>query len=306
MPLAHLLIILLINLSWGSSFLTIKYNVVHFGPYFSLALRYLVLTLPLLPFLGRVPVGSLKPLVLVGTLMGVFHFGLGMTAFHLAADLASLAIAAQLYIPLAALLAVWFLKEQVTWPTIAGVALAFSGIAVMSFDPLIFTQLDSLFAMIVSALVLAVCSLIIRSRLGQLHPLTLQAWIGLCGFLPILLLSCLVEERQWERLVSATWINWGSVLHVILFSSILGHGMNFWLLQRQPISRVTPYYLLTPLIGVLMAVIFWGDTPGARVWFGGAGILGGVALVSWADILKRRSRTKAAPVDDSVPGEASL
>ncbi|MDG2197566.1 MAG: DMT family transporter, partial [SAR324 cluster bacterium] len=108
----------------------------------------------------------------------------------------------------------------------------------------------------------------------------LQAWTGLCGILPIFFLSLLVEEDHWQKIESATWINWISVLHAVIFSSIIGHGINFWLLQEQPVSRITPYYLLTPIFAVLMAIIFWGDEPGPKVWFGGAMILFGILMVS--------------------------
>ena len=280
MPLQHILAILLVNLAWGSGFLALKLNVIHFGPYFSLSIRYTCLSLLLFPFLRRIQTGQLPMLLTVASLMGVLHFGLGMTSFHLAADVSSMAIAAQSYIPLSAFLAFLILKEAMPWTVALGIALSFGGLVVMSFDPLIFEQLDAMLAMLASALVLAICSLLVRRKLPNIHPLTLQGWIGVCGVLPMFLLSMGVEERQWQRLSDATWLNWLSVGHAVVVSSILGHGVNFWLLQRQPVARVTPFYLLTPLVGVASAVAFWGDEPGPRVFAGGAMILLGILLVS--------------------------
>ncbi len=280
MLLKHWWAIVVVNLAWGSGFLSIKMNVVHFGPYLSLSIRYAGLVLLLLPFLRGFPRENRKAFLQVTCLMGILHFGLGMTSFHLAVDIASLALASQAYIPISAILALIFLKEELTWSVGLGIGVAFLGFAVMSFDPVIFTQLDSMVIMLAATAVMAICSLMVRHKLKGINPLTLQAWTGLCGILPIFLLSLMVEQNHWQKIESATWVNWISVLHAVIFSSIIGHGINFWLLQQQPVSRITPYYLLTPIFAVLMAIIFWGDEPGPKVWFGGAMILFGILMVS--------------------------
>ncbi|MDA0287686.1 MAG: EamA family transporter, partial [Proteobacteria bacterium] len=61
--------------------------------------------------------------------------------------------------------------------------------------------------------------------------------------------------------------------------------------QEQPVSRITPYYLLTPIFAVLMGIIFWGDEPGPKVWFGGAMILFGILMVSSNFDLKKWRNT---------------
>ena len=88
--------------------------------------------------------------------MGILHFGLGMTSFHLAVDIASLALASQAYIPISAILALIFLKEELTWSVGLGIGVAFLGFAVMSFDPVIFTQLDSMVIMLAATAVMAI------------------------------------------------------------------------------------------------------------------------------------------------------
>jgi O-acetylserine/cysteine efflux transporter len=287
LSLKHWWAIIVVNAAWGSGFLSIKMNVVHFGPYLSLSIRYAGLILLLLPFLRGFPSENRIAFLQVTCLMGILHFGLGMTSFHLAVDITSLALASQAYIPISAILAMIFLKEELTWSVGLGIGLAFLGFFVMSFDPVIFTQLNSMLIMLAATAVMAVSSLLVRHKLKGINPLTLQAWTGLSGLLPIFMLSLYAEQEHWQKLESATWINWISVLHAVIFSSILGHGINFWLLQQQPVSRITPYYLLTPICAVLMAILFWGDQPGPRIWFGGAMILFGILLVSTNVNLKK-------------------
>ena len=56
-------------------------------------------------------------------------------------------------------------------------------------------------------------------------------------------------------------------------------------------ATVTPYLLLTPVLAVLLGILFWGDRPGPALWIGGAMVLGGVLVVA----LRAGVRQRALP-----------
>ena len=65
-------------------------------------------------------------------------------------------------------------------------------------------------------------------------------------------------------------------------------------MQRYPVSLITPYLLLAPLVAIAFGVLVWGDRPGPRLIIGGAMVLGGVLGIA----LRARSKSRiAAPVD---------
>ena len=73
-----------------------------------------------------------------------------------------------------------------------------------------------------------------------------------------------------------------------LIASLVGHGLLFWLVQRHPVSQITPYLLLTPIIAIALGVLFWGDRPGPKLVIGGLMVLGGVMLIALRAIVRRR------------------
>jgi O-acetylserine/cysteine efflux transporter len=66
------------------------------------------------------------------------------------------------------------------------------------------------------------------------------------------------------------------------------------LIQRYPVSTLTPYLLLTPLFAIVLGIVFYGDRPGARLLLGGALVLGGVLAIAL------RARTRARPLPEPV------
>jgi O-acetylserine/cysteine efflux transporter len=60
----------------------------------------------------------------------------------------------------------------------------------------------------------------------------------------------------------------------------VGHGLLFYLVQRNPVSMVTPHLLLAPVFAVSFGVFVWGDEPCFRLLIGGVMVLGGVLVVA--------------------------
>jgi O-acetylserine/cysteine efflux transporter len=217
---------------------------------------------------------------------GALHFGLSFWALRLADNLTSPAILMQSYVPMTAVLAVLLLGERFGWRTTLGIGVSFGGVLVLGFDPLVLQAPAALVLMLVSALFLAVGTVLMRGLVGM-HPLGLQAWSGVIGAPVLIVASLLIEGDPRAALAAASWVGWGGVVYAVLFASLVGHGLFFWLVQRYPVSQITPYMLLSPLVAIALGVLVWGDRPGPRLMMGGAMVLGGVLVIAL------RARTKA-------------
>src|SRR3546814_9601884 len=108
-------------------------------------------------------------------------------------DLSSPAIVMQSYVPMAALLAWWWLGERFAWRTALAIALSFAGVLVIGFDPMVLRAPASLVLMLVSAFFLATGTVLMR-RLTGLDMFSQQGWTAVIGLLPLLLLSALLEQ----------------------------------------------------------------------------------------------------------------
>ncbi len=289
MPLRDLALVLVICVAWAGNFLTSAFALREIPPFLFTALRLTILATVLVAFVQPPPRGQWPRLVAVALCNGVLHFGLSFWALHLAGDLASPAIVMQSYVPMAALLAWWWLGERFGWRTGLAIALSFAGVLVLGFDPIVLDNPASLLLMLVSALFLAIGTVLMR-RLSGLGMLSQQGWTALLSIGPLLALSLWFEPGGFDALRAASWIGWGGAVYSALFASLLGHGLYYVLVQRHPVAQVTPWLLLAPMLAVGLGMLFWGDRPGPRLWLGGAMVLGGVLVIAL------RARTKARPL----------
>ncbi len=274
-----LLLVLLVCLVWAVGFLTSAHALREVPPFLFTAIRAGFVVALLAAFMRVPPRSQWIRLFVVAMLSGVLYFGTSFLALKLAGNLSSPAIVNQAYVPMAVLLAWWFLGEGFGWRTGAGIALSFAGVLVLGFDPMVLERPMALWVMLTSSLVMATSTVLMRG-LKNVSIVDFQGWVALLSLLPLLAISALFEPDGFARLRGASWIGWGGAVYAAVFASLVGHGVLYWLVQRHPVALVMPYLLLMPVIAVMLGIAFWGDRPGTALWAGGAMILVGVLIVS--------------------------
>jgi len=289
-----LALVLLICVAWAVNFLTSAWALREIPPFLFTALRLVILALLLAAFVKPPRRGQWPLLVAVALCNGVLHFGLSFWSLQLAGNLSSPAIVMQSYVPMAALLAWWWLGERFGWRTGAAIAVSFGGVLVLGFDPMVLREPASLLLMLVSAVFLATGTVLMR-RLSGLDMFSQQGWTAIIGVLPLLALSAWLEPGGFAGLRDATWVGWGGAAYSAIGSSLLGHGLYYLLVQKHPIAQVTPWLLLSPVLAVLLGILFYGDRPGPQLWIGGAMVLGGVLLIALRALRKARPMPPAPP-----------
>ena len=288
-----LFLVSLICVAWAGNFITSKLALHEFPPLLFTALRLSLLSLLLAPLIKRPAVGQWPRLAAVAVCNGVLHFGLSFWALSLSATIASPAIVMQSYVPMAALLAWWLLGERFHWRTGAAIALSFTGVLVLGFDPTVLDRPAALLLMLVSALFLAIGTVLMRGLRG-LDMISQQGWTAVIGVAPLLLSSALMEPHMGRVIASASWVAWFGVGYAALVASLVGHGLYYKLMQRHPVAQVTPYLLAAPLLATLLGIVFLHDQVGPRLWLGGAMVLGGVLAIGLRNLAKARPAPMAS------------
>lgn len=294
MPFRDLSLVFAICLVWAINFLTSAIALKEFPPLLFTALRFVPLALLLIPWMKPPAPGQWPRLIAVALCIGVLHFGLSFWALQLAGNLSSPAILMQSYIPMSAVLAVVLLGERIGWRTWSGIGVSFLGVMVLGFDPIVLQSPVSMALMLASAFFLALGTVLMRPLSG-VSAFAMQGWTAVFALVPLLTWSALVEQGQMEALRTASWAAWGGAAYAAVMSSLFGHGVFYWLVQRHPVSTLTPYLLLTPVIAVGLGILFWGDEPGPRLYLGGAMVLAGVLVI--AARAKQKARPLPAPED---------
>ncbi|MEM7570117.1 MAG: EamA family transporter [Pseudomonadota bacterium] len=291
-------LVLAMNIAWGGNFVVSKFAVTELPPIFSAGVRFAIVALVCLPWLKPL-YGRMKAVLTIAMLMGFIHFSLLFIALEMSNKISAMAIIAQLGVPLSVIMAVVLLGERVGIYRITGIALAFGGAVLLGFDPEIFNDLPAVTVMFISVVIMSYCAILMRNLRG-VAPLELQAWIGVSSFAPLFALSAVVEWGRFDQVLNASWTGWVAVIYSAVISSVLAHAINFYLIQRYPVSTVAPYSLLAPVVGVLTSVWLLGDQLTWQLVLGGVITLGGVLLITL------RSSKKPSPAPKASKEEGAL
>lgn len=268
---------LLVVVLWALNFIAGKDGLSEFPPLLMLALRFALVGLLLAPFLRRLPQVAWPRMLKVSLVFGTGHFGLMFTGLA-GVDASLAAIAIQLTVPFSALVARFSFGERLSGWQIGGMVLAFAGVAVLGGAPERPTSVVHLLLVVAAGLAWAVGNGLVK-RLGPVNVFALNAWLGLLAAPQLLLASLLLESGQGAALRAAGWSGWGAVVYMAVFSSILGYGLWYYLVDKHPLNKIVPLTLLSPVLAVGFAVLLLGEPLTWRILVGGAVTLAGVAII---------------------------
>ncbi len=264
----HVAIFVAIMAIWGLNFVVAKIGLQQLPPLLMMALRWALVAVLLLPFVGR-PRGRWRQVMLVSVTLGSVHFALMFTGLqHI--DAATAAIAIQLQVPFAALLSAVIFKDAIGWRRALGLATAFAGVALIAGEPRLEGHYLALAMVIAAACIWSVANIQIK-LMGDVDGPTLIAWIGVFATPQLALDSYLIEDGQAAALAAADWRAWASVAYQAVFVVGIGYDAWYWLLKRYAVNQVMPFMLLMPVFGVASGVTFL-DEPVTLALVGGAAL----------------------------------
>ena len=273
--------ILAIIVIWGVNNAAAKVATEVLPPLFTGAIRFAIASVCLVWFV-RPPFPNWKSLVLIALIGGPIHYGLIYVAFWLANDVSPVSVAAQLWIPFTALFAFLLLGERLSQAALAGLIIAFIGVVWMTADPHALEDWKAIFVVIGASAAWAITTVIAR-RTTSIPPLKMQGLLAIVT-LPVLAFgSAFTETGQWESARQATPIIWLCMAWAGILSSVAATSLVFWLVQRREAGRITPYFLATPVVSILIGWLFVGDVLTIQILTGAALTMGGVAVVALAE-----------------------
>lgn len=262
---------------WGLGFTLAKFALAEFPPILLTALRFSVTALALVWFV-RMPRKLLPRIFLVAVVSATIQYSLTYTGLD-GMDVSTAGLIIQLEVPLAALIAVVFLKERLGWRRAMGMAMAFAGIGLIMGEPKVQENLMPAFLVMGGALTWAIGQVMVRS-LGQVGGFTLIAWVAAMAAPQLFVSSAAFENGQWDALRNATWISWAAIFYLGLVMNGVGYAMWYHLLGRHPVNQVMPYLLLVPVVSVVGGVTLLGEQLSWLVVLGGAIVIAGVAFIT--------------------------
>ena len=276
----HLILVLVIMILYGSSYPVGKLGIDTIPPLLFTALRVGLIFLAFLPFFRfRLPDKKLfKPLVGFSLTMGIGTYVTMYYALEQLSIVAPIIIGAQLSIPFGLMLSLIFLGEDISIKRWTLIFLSFIGIIIIAYDPRIIDDKFGLLLVIVMAFFYALSNLLARV-LKEVDTATLNGWHGLIAFIPVAVLTLIIEGNPLNYLLPINGIAIFTILHTALIVSAIGHAGMFYLYKFYPVSNVLPFYSLFPIFGLILAFIMFAETLSVQEVVGGILILGSVFLL---------------------------
>ena len=287
LPLPHLLLAIAVVAVWGSNFVVAHVGLDQFPPFTFAALRFALVSLPLLPFVKR-PQTSVTTIAAYGVLIGVGQFGLMFYAMTgpISPGLASLLIQTQTFFTIG--LAMFFSRERPQTANLIALAVSFAGIAIIGAHVGGDADLMGIVLVLGAAMSWAGGNIVVK-RAGQIDMFALVVWSGLFAVPPLALMAVVLEgpSAMTGAMAHADWIGWSTVLWQTIGNSLFGYVAWNWLLSRHPATQVAPMGLLVPVFGLSAAAWFLGEPlPGWK--------LAAAGLVIAGLIINLRARPKQA------------
>lgn len=286
------LALLSLYIVWGSTYLAIRFTVETIPPFLSAGMRFLISGIILLVW--RRTAGESLPTKRQWrstAIVGVFLLlgGNGLVSF------------AEQYVPsgIAALIIgsmpLWMVSIEAARPggvkpnrlAVLGLIIGFGGIFLLV-GPAELTGeghlLDpaGVIALLAAAFLWSVGSIYSRNTDMPKSSLMSTSAQMLSGSLALFMVSILTGEVNGFKLTNVTLNSWVGLLYLITIGSLIGFVSYGWLLQNAPISLVSTYAYVNPLVAVLLGAWLANETINARILIAGLVIIGSVVLINQA------------------------
>lgn len=291
MSLRDASIAVFVAMLWGAQVTAVKIGGAELPPLFMVGVRFLLMSVVLVPFTKLPPRDMWIPIGLIATVYGSLHFGLLYLGISMV-DASSSAVVYQLATPFTVVLAAVTFGDRISWVAGIGIVLAILGVAILMGGIRADGNTMGFILVALAAFAFAVGTIVIK-RLGPFKPLSLNAWVALFGAPQVLILSLILERNQLPTIINASVTSWIALGYTAVSGGILGFALWYWLLNRYPVSRLAPFTLLVPLFAVGFSVPILCEHLSFSLILGGAVVIAGVLLCQYRPAIPRSAPAEA-------------
>lgn len=296
-----LVAVTLVILLWGMNFVPTKFALEDFTPFQLGAARFLLAAFPLILIVPRPRLPS-QWLLFYGLTQGVGQFGFLFFALSVGMTAALASVLMQTQIFFTALMGATLLGEVISRPLKIGMAVAGTGLLCFAINVFLTSGMHPVTAAgflltLLAASMWACSNVVVRKIQGtgiDYTPLALVAWSSLVSAISFVLMSFLFDDPA----VRWTWLEAGTTSWVsLLYLGWIANGVAFWLwtllLTRHPASRVAPFSLGIPVVGLLAGIFVLDERVTALQWMGSLLVMSALVFVVFSALysverMKRR------------------
>ncbi len=291
LTIPHLLLGLSITLVWGMNFVVIKAALDDIGPLSLISLRFVLLAcLLLIPAFGRLNRSQFRSILIFALVFGAMHHGLMIVGTqHVNASIAAVLI--QTGVPIALLISVALDATRPNLAQIFGVACAIVGTALLTNLSFEDTSLVGVLILLGSASAWAVGNRM-RIDLKGLSALQITIWSSALAA-PVLLICAIgFEDLTLSSVFQMTPKAVLALAFLTVISSLFNVASWWYLVRKYRFIQIAPFFLASPVVGVLLSVWLLGDI---LTWLQALGVVISVIALIAIEVFRPKQHAKEQP-----------
>jgi len=288
-------------IAWGTTYIGIAFAIETMPPLFSMALRFIVASGVLFLIVGiRKGFASLmitrkqfKNAILLGVLMLTSGLGtMSMSEQVVPIGVASLIVAAM---PIWTALFRTLDSDRPNAWSLVGIISGLVGIAIIMLPGHTQARPDSLtsnvtfwmFVILFGNLCWSIGSFVSPKLETPSNSLLLSAY-EMGGAAVGLIIAGLIHHENAADFATASARSWWGLIYLITIGSLLGYTVYTWLLDNAPISLISTYAYVNPVVAVALGILIFNEKLTPNILIGGAIVIISVAVVVSVESAKKQ------------------
>ncbi len=254
------LLISMLCLIWGSTWLGIKIGLEDSPPFLSSAARFLIASsfLYILIRIKRltIPKNNWSKIIIPGFLSFGLSYGLDYWGIqYIASGLAAVLFASLPFFM--AIFAHYMLQdEKLSWIKLLFLSLGFLGVVIIFWDQIHFTNsfksILGMLAVIGAAISAGLSGVFTKRDLHAVDPIVIACFQMIVGTIFLLLVGFSFEKLSDFKITSKSM---GALIYLAFFGSILAFVTYFWLLKRIEATKLSLIAFVTPMLALILGAL---------------------------------------------------
>ena len=287
--------------AWGTTYIGIAFTIETMPPLLSMSFRFVAASLALFVFIGlrsgwsslRLTRKELSSSVFLGILM--LGVGLGTMAFAekvVPIGVASLIVAAM---PVWTALFRTLDKDRPKLTSLIGIVGGLIGIGIIMLPGHTIARPDSggqnvtlwMFIILFGNLCWSLGSFFAPRMETPSNPLVLSTY-QMAGAGAALFIAGMIHQESISDFMDASARSWGGWIYLVTVGSLIGYTVYTWLLENAPITLVSTYAYVNPIVAVALGIIIFKETLTSNILIGGIIVVISVAIVVAVEAAKKQ------------------
>ena len=293
-------------IAWGTTYIGIAFTIETMPPLISMSFRFVAASLALFVFIGfrsgwnalRISRKEMTSAVFLGVLM--LGTGLGTMAFAekvVPIGVASLIVAAM---PIWTALFRTLDNDRPKISSLVGIVGGLIGIGIIMLPGHTIARPDSggqnvtlwMFIILFGNLCWSLGSFIAPRMKTPSNPLILSTY-EMAGAGVSLFVAGMIHQESISDFMDASSRSWSGWFYLVTVGSLIGYTVYTWLLENAPITLVSTYAYVNPIVAVALGIIIFNETLTPNILLGGFIVIVSVAIVVAVESVKKQTLSQA-------------